>query len=360
MSTDRAARECKLDVLHERMAIAVEDLVSGSDWVRAVDFAARFRSRSFGNTLLIYVQHLGAFEQGLVPEPVPTLVAGFQQWKQLGRAVLKGQPGYMIQAPVTGRFATTDPLDVESWRRLSRFEKPLSGEVVRSRLVVVKPAYVWDVSQTAGDPLPERPRPRLLEGRAPAGLWDGLAAQIETAGFRVMSVSHAGMIGGANGQTDYGTHTVAVRKDMDDAARVKTLAHELGHILLGHEHRSGEGLHGGIGEVEAESVAMMVTAVPGMDSTGYTFPYVASWSCSVEDKTPGEVIRATGELVRKTALAILDNLPTASNDEGGDPAGVSWHVAAGPAPAGRRAARSSPDLMPYIPVRPGPTVGPRL
>lgn len=70
--TRRVIREVKLDALHERLTAAVGGLVSGEDWRRAVEFAARFRSRSFGNTLLIHVQHADAFEQGRVSEPLPS------------------------------------------------------------------------------------------------------------------------------------------------------------------------------------------------------------------------------------------------------------------------------------------------
>ena len=163
----RAGRDAKLDALHEQLTNAVESLVSGDDWKQALEFAARFRARSFNNTLLIFVQHEAAFETGRVPEPVPTYVAGFKQWQALGRQVEKGQSGYMILAPVTGRFASFTPKVAESWRRLGRFEKPRPGEAVRSRMVGVRPAYVWDVSQTAGDPIPTPPSPRLLDGEAP-------------------------------------------------------------------------------------------------------------------------------------------------------------------------------------------------
>lgn len=74
----RASRDAKLDALHERLSDAVEALVSGDDWRRALEFAARFRSRSFGNTLLIWAQHLDAFEKGLVRDPEPTYVAGYR------------------------------------------------------------------------------------------------------------------------------------------------------------------------------------------------------------------------------------------------------------------------------------------
>ena len=89
----KAARDAKLDELHEKLTDAVEQLVSGEDWKRALTFAAHFRSRSFNNTLLIWTQHQAAFERGLVPEPTPSYVAGYRQWQGLNRQVQKGQPG---------------------------------------------------------------------------------------------------------------------------------------------------------------------------------------------------------------------------------------------------------------------------
>lgn len=133
----RAEREARLDNLHEQLTGAVERLVTGEDWADALRFAARFRSRSFNNVLLIWEQHQAAFEQGRVPEPFPTYVAGYKQWQQLGRQVEKGQSGYQILAPVTGRFASANPSDPASWRRLNRGEKPRPGETVRSRMVGV-------------------------------------------------------------------------------------------------------------------------------------------------------------------------------------------------------------------------------
>lgn len=97
-------------------------------------------------------------------------------------------------------------------------------------MVGVRPAYVWHESQTTGDPIPEPPAPKLLEGGAPAGLWEGLAAQIQSAGFELRLVADASEIFGANGLTDYASRVVSVRQNMDPAAQVKTLAHEFGHV----------------------------------------------------------------------------------------------------------------------------------
>jgi hypothetical protein len=336
----RAARDAKLDELHERLAGAVERLVSGDDWRRALEFAARFRSRSFGNTLLIFAQHLDAWEKGRVPDPEPSYVAGYKQWQSLGRQVEKGQSGYMIFAPVMGRFASSNPSDPDSWRRLDRFEKPKSGEVVCSRMVGAKPAYVWDLSQTSGGPVPERPRPVLLEGEAPERLWAGLAGLVEAEGYAVLRVEHEGLIRGANGLTDYQARTVAVRTNMDPAAQAKTLAHELAHVKL-HGPGDEDGVrHRGIAEVEAESVALMIGAAHGMDTSSYTIPYVSGWAGTVKGKSPAEVVHATGERVRRAAGAILDGLPTVQLG-GGDPPGLDREAQA--AESGRRREAPAPE-----------------
>jgi len=325
----RAAREAQLEQLQAELAGAVSALVTGEDWKRALTFAAQFRSRSFNNTMLIYAAHAAAYEAGRVPEPTPTYVAGFHQWLSLGRHVVKGQSGYPILAPVTARFASSTPTEPASWRRLKRGEKPTPGETLRSRLVGLKPAHVWDVSQTAGDPIPQPPRPVLLQGEAPAGLWDGLADQITAHGYELRLVSSAAPIGGANGLTDFMTREVSLRVDMDDSAQAKTLAHELGHVLLhaprvddlGTDVAADATLHRGVAEVEAESVALMLGAAHGLDTTAYTVPYVSTWASSVPGKTPVEVVQATAERVRATALGILDRLDTDKVGDG-DPPGL--------------------------------------
>ncbi|WP_369062006.1 ArdC-like ssDNA-binding domain-containing protein [Kocuria rhizophila] len=322
----RAPRDATLAELQERLTAAVERLVTGDDWRHALQFAARFRSRSFGNTLLIDAQHLDAWENGRVPNPEPSYVAGYKQWQSLGRQVIKGQPGYMIFAPVTGRFASSTPQDAESWRRLNRFEKPRPGEAMRSRMIGARPAYVWDISQTTGDPIPERPVPRLLEGEAPTGLWEGLARLVDADGYQVLRVEHEGMIGGASGLTDFAARTVSVRMSMDPAAQVKTLAHELGHVRLHGPDNPDWDRHRGTGEVEAESVALMIGAAHGMDTSSYSVPYVSGWAGTVKGKEPAEVVQATGERVRKTAAAILDALDTVQLGAG-DPPGLNRDAA---------------------------------
>lgn len=135
----QAARQATLDALEERIVRSVEALVSGGDWRRAIEFAARFRTRSFNNTLLIWAQHLEAYEQGRVPTPTPTWVAGYNDWRKMGRWPEK-DGGYRIRGPVKARFASATSRDPASWRRLGsgrslgRARSCVSGSSASSRL----------------------------------------------------------------------------------------------------------------------------------------------------------------------------------------------------------------------------------
>lgn len=138
-----------------------------------------------------------------MPDPMPSYIAGYKQLQGLDRQVQKGLPGCQILAPVTGRFASATPADADSWRHLNKFEKPRAGEVVRSKMIGVRLACVWDASQTTGDQLPEPPHPQLLTGEAPARLWEVLATQIAAAGLTLSDAPGAASIRGANGVTNY-------------------------------------------------------------------------------------------------------------------------------------------------------------
>ncbi len=160
-------------------------------------------------------------------------------------------------------------------------------------------AFVFDIAQTDGVPLPDV-APALLTGEAPADLWDSLAAQVAAHGYRL----ERGDCRGANGYTDPTSATVKVRADVDDAQAVKTLAQELAHIECGHvENLPTYATCRGRCEVEAESAAYVVTAAAGMDASGYSFAYVAQWAGG-----DTSTVRQAAETVTKAARSILRQL----------------------------------------------------
>jgi hypothetical protein len=104
----REAREAKLSELSGRLERAVGRLVSGDDWAAAVRFAARFRSRSFANTLLSFAQHQDAFEQGRVSEPFPSYVAGTSS-ENVGPSGRQGPGGVHDLRAGDGEVRDTNP-----------------------------------------------------------------------------------------------------------------------------------------------------------------------------------------------------------------------------------------------------------
>ncbi len=280
-AADQARRET-VEQLHRQLAEHVGSLDNRAEWEQYLTFARSFHQYSFGNRLLIMLQ-----------APDATAVAGYRAWQAKGYQVRRGERAIRVLGPVTRREPVLDaagnPL----------FDADGQPREVR-RLVGVRPVSVFDIAQTDGPSPPEHPVPVLLTGQAPPGLWDSLATLVADRGFRLQR----GDCQGANGLTLYGERVVRVRDDVDDAQAVKSLAHELGHVLI---HPDGaDGGCRGLREVEAESIAYMVTQAHGLDSGQYTFRYVTGWATQAAgDQTPEQVVRATGQRVSDAADLIL-------------------------------------------------------
>ncbi len=280
----------RLAELHEQIVAGTAALVSSQGWEEMLQIVARMPQYSLRNVLLIARQ-----------APEASRVAGFRVWQGLGRQVRKGEKGIAILAPCTYR-----PLVSEQDAAAPSEDAAAGGQSPRRQIRGFRAVYVFDISQTEGEPLPEV-GPVLLDGQAPPGLWDGLAAQITAHGYTV----ERGECSGANGYTDPATKIVRIRADVSDAQAVKTLAHELGHIECGHvqdlpTYRTCRGRC----EVEAESVAYVLAAAHGLDAGSYTFGYVAGWSSGDVNK-----VRESGEQVVAAARRVLAALGETSSDD---------------------------------------------
>lgn len=287
---DRAAaaeaRQATLGKLQSQLSDGVLALNDPQAWQAWLKFSSQFHRYSFGNSLLIMLQ-----------DPQATHVAGYQAFKAMGRQVRRGETGIKVLAPITRREPRLDDAG-------EPVRDDLGRPVHRTQVVGTKPVTVFDVRQTDGPPLPD---PKigdalLLTGQAPSGLWDRLQYLLGERGF---NVDRGADLGGANGYTDFGRRLVMVRDDVDDAQAVKTLAHEAGHVIL-HSDQQGRDCRG-ILEVEAESVAFMVTSAHGLDSSQYTFNYVAGWALNAvtEQRDLADILRSTGQRVIGAADLIL-------------------------------------------------------
>jgi hypothetical protein len=312
----QAANAAKVKEAQALLASEVEKLVSGEDWQRYLELQARLHHYSPRNAMLIAVQHEAAYRDGRVAEPDPGLVAGYRAWQALGRQVEKGQKGYVVLAPVT--YSSREAVNEAGNKRpLHRGEEPRVGEKVEQANGIRgwKTEHVWSVQQTSGAPLPEVPAPELLAGQAPPGLANFVTAVLAERGFRVEQVASAASIGGANGVTTWAEKLVQVRGDMDESAQVKTLAHELGHVLLHDPASQGSNLSRSQKEVEAESVAFVVCRAHGVSSDGYSFSYVANWA----GEDAAKAVMATQSRVAKAAKQVLDASPLLHSSGGRPP-----------------------------------------
>lgn len=283
------ARREKVAALQEQLAGAVEDLTRSDAWMAMLAAAARFHSYSVNNLLLIGMQ-----------APTATRVAGFTTWKKLGRTVRKGEKGIAILAPCTYKTQPAEQVEdtaaVDAGERDQATEPTATAAGGRRQLRGFKVVYVFDIAQTDGEPLPDA-APQLLAGQAPAGLWESLAAHVAELGYTLRREDCAP----ANGRTHRTRRVVEIRPDLDDAQAVKTLAHELAHIVLGHtapdypyvQQRE-------VSEVAAESVAFVLCQAAGMDTTGYSAPYLAHWA---DGDTA--TVTATAAAVVATASALI-------------------------------------------------------
>jgi hypothetical protein len=230
-----------------RAAAQMRSLVTGQDWERWLRLAARLPGWSFTNVMLIAAQRPGA-----------TMVDGYQEWLARGRQVRKGEPGIQVIAERAAASANRGPA------------MP-AGTRAADRVAQLQPqpqlTYVWDISQTSGQADGGRDGPGTDAGKPPPGLWDALTWLARREGFTV----GRGDCGLVRGVTTWDGRRIRIRADLSGPETAGALAHELGHVLA-HDGlailpgASTAGC-GGIQKVEADSIAFIVAAHLGMDTS---------------------------------------------------------------------------------------------
>lgn len=278
-------KSTRTEDIRREIDTALDELDDGQKWQEWLEFSQRFHRYSLNNQLLILTQ-----------KPDATRVAGFNKWKELGRSVNKGEKAIWIYAPMVKKIQVEDD----------------NGATKReNRVVGFKVVPVFDVSSTSGDPLPEPPLISVshLSGRAPDGMHEDLDDQIDGHGYRLEYRDLGEGADVANGYTDPVAKTVVINSRGSHAQQAKTKAHELAHIELGHTERTDE-YHTGAGgqrstmEVEAESVAYVVSRRYGLESPGdWSFGYIQSWAQGDREK-----VRRTAEAVVKATDRIMGRI----------------------------------------------------
>lgn len=253
----------------KRIEEGIEAVRNGERYREYLAFCARFHKYSLANQILIWSQR-----------PNARMVAGFRAWTKLGRHVRKGEKGIMILAPMP----TTRTKDQNG-----------NVDEDAEQVVYFRPVYVFDVSQTEGEPLPS---PTELLTGDDAGLWPRLAALASRENLVLDREQLSGI--GANGFYIRKGHRIWVSPELEPLQAAKTLAHELGHHFARHDEKA----HGREdAEMIAESVAFVVMAYLGQDSGRFSFGYLASWG-------DAKLFRHHLEEVNATASKLIQALET--------------------------------------------------
>ena len=223
----------------------------------------------------------------MLQNPYATRVAGYRAWQALDHQVLAKEQALRIFAPM-------------KYKREDALEGERASEVRGFKLVPV-----FDISQTEGPELPDVVS--KLRGLAPEGVFATLTEFANTIGFRVELPET--LESGANGDTTYSLGRIRVLASNSGAQQVKTLAHEIGHALLHDpEVPAIKELTRGLMELEAESTAYVICAALGMDTSDYSFGYVAGWAGGAAEAAQG-IKASTGRIQRATS-AVLKTFET--------------------------------------------------
>jgi antirestriction protein ArdC len=265
-------RTATTDVL-DQLRQGVATLTSTGQWTRWLSIRRRFHHYSWGNTLLIMMQN-----------PDATRVAGYHTWKSVGRQVRKGEHGISILAPIVSRLRVENE---------DGDERVLVGRPTAFRL-----ARVFDVAQTDGEALPEVCS--RLTGDDVNSRFLQLIKVAATLGY---SVEFSDLPGETNGDCTFVQKRIRVREGLEPAQCVKTLSHELAHAIL-HSEADCDGQPRALAELEAESVAFVVCDDLGLDSSAYSFGYIATWAGGGDDAD--KAISASAQRINKAARTILD------------------------------------------------------
>ena len=276
--------------LLKRLEDGVSEIRGSEEWKRMLKAQARFHGYSFGNLCLIMSQTGGR----------ATRVCGFNTWIALGRSVKKGEHGIAILAPVFPRKGE-EQHDTDQTRASGR-EAEQSRK--RGSPVHFRAAYVFDVTQTEGQPLPEHPAYDLTGDSQQAKLLLGrLVLAAEEEGLRVRYEDPA-KLGGGKGYYQRSAGSIVLAKGLAADQTAKTLVHELAHHVCGHGMSGPAERDRSAEEAEAEGTAFVVCEHFGIDTCGYTFGYVAGWS---GEEGP-QIVKRVGATIQKAARMIIDRV----------------------------------------------------
>ena len=283
----------RMKEITDRLETGIQELFESERYKAYLTSMAKFHSYSFNNTLLIAMQG-------------GQLVAGYNKWRDdFHRNVKRGEKGIKILAPAPYKVKKEVPkLDEQGKPVMDKDGKPLT-EVQETQVPAFKIVSVFDVSQTEGEPLPSIGVDELA----------GNVEQYEDFFKALEQISPVPMAfedipGGSHGYYHLTEKRIAIQENMSELQTLKTAIHEIAHAKL---HaidpetpvtEQADRPDSRTREVQAESVAYAVCQHYGLDTSDYSFGYVAGWSSGKDLKE----LRASLETIRATAHELITTI----------------------------------------------------
>lgn len=280
-----------MDSIMQSLESGVEELFTSNRYQEFLKTMAKFHNYSFNNTMLIAMQR-----------PDATLVTSYKNWQSMGRQVMKGEKGITIIAPAPYKKMKEKEVLDENQRPIMGTDGKPKTEQVEVIVPHFKAVTVFDIAQTSGEPI-QTLAPELLT--AAVQDFDSFMQAIQK--ISPVPIRFDEIDGNANGYYHNADKEIVIKKGLSESQTLKTAIHETAHAKL-HDKEIMESL--GVEkdrltkEVEAESVAYCVCSSFGLDTSDYSFPYIAGWSSSREMKE----MKASMDVIRKTAGEIIDQL----------------------------------------------------
>lgn len=280
-----------MDSIMQSLESGVEELFTSNRYQEFLKTMAKFHNYSFNNTMLIAMQR-----------PDATLVTSYKNWRSMGRQVMKGEKGITIIAPAPYKKMKEKEVLDENQRPIMGTDGKPKTEQVEVTVPHFKAVTVFDIAQTSGEPI-QTLAPELLT--AAVQDFDSFMQAIQK--ISPVPIRFDEIDGNANGYYHNADKEIVIKKGLSESQTLKTAIHETVHAKL-HDKEIMESL--GVEkdrltkEVEAESVAYCVCSSFGLDTSDYSFPYIAGWSSSREMKE----MKASMDVIRKTAGEMIDQL----------------------------------------------------
>ena len=289
-------RADQLKEITERLEQGVKDIFTSEMYTKYLLTMSKFHNYSFNNTLLIAMQR-----------PDATLVAGYNAWKnKFNRYVKKGEKGIQIIAPAPVKEREKrEKIDKDTGLTVLNENGEPEIEVVERVIPRFRVTTVFDYAQTDGEPLPTLEVNELTARVKDYTLLKEAIEQVSPVPIRFGEIE-----GSAKGYYSHMDKEICVRTDMGESQTIKTMIHEVAHAML-HDSdqmkQRGEEKDQLTKETEAESIAFTVCSALGIDTSDYSFPYVASWASGKELKE----LKDSMDTIRLTAADFLEKLETA-------------------------------------------------